>query len=163
MGLFNFLKSKKNVTAKRKVFLSDNDNGVSFEKAEKLRIKFIRLMSQDKRSEKFNIATSMILSKAYDESIDCYKHLLEKYPDTIGECQSQIGACYYFKKEYKKAIEYYLNARKNGANENTMDDNVWEAYVEIYKKNKDVTAMLDYLEYFPEGRYKRKAAKFISK
>lgn len=164
MGLFNFLKSKKSEATEQKVFLTDDDtNGVSFEKAEKLRSKFISLMPQDKRSEKFNIASSMILNKAYDASIDCYNYLMEQYPDATAECQSQIGACYYFTKEYKKAIEYYLTARKNGANENMIDDNVWEACEALFKIDKDLSIILDYLDYFPEGRYRRKAEKFITR
>jgi len=163
MGLFNFLKSKKNGgTTEQKVFLSEENNtAVSFEKAEKLRAQFISLMSQDKRSEKFNIASSMLLNRAYDASIDCYNYLMEKYPDSIAECQSQIGACYYFTKEYKKAIEYYLVARKNGANESMMDDNVWEACEALFKIDKNPSVILDYLDHYPEGNYKKKAKRIL--
>ncbi|WP_400078148.1 tol-pal system YbgF family protein [Winogradskyella sp. R77965] len=161
MGLFNFFKSRTSVPKPNKVFVSKK-HLPSLEKAKALRKQFLETVPhQDKRSKQFNLASAMLLSKAYDFSIDSYKFLMTKYPDAKAECQSQIGACYYFKREYKKAIEYYLKARTNGANESMMDYNVWEAYLAIYNANKNSTSMLNYLEYFPEGKYSKKAKKMI--
>lgn len=159
MGFFDFFKSKKN---EQMGFVSDNkQKGMSFEEANALRDSFLSIMSQDDRSKQFNAAAGMLLKKAYDPCIEAYTLLGEKYPDELGLCESQIGAAYYFKEEYEKAVEYYVAAMNHGSDASMMDDNIWEAYEVLYQKTQDKSYIEKYKALFPNGSYISKANKIL--
>ncbi|MBZ4283831.1 hypothetical protein LAJ55_13555, partial [Streptococcus pneumoniae] len=90
-----------------------------------LREEFLANTSQNDKNKEFNSAANFMLEQMYDECIEAYQLLQEKYPSELGTCQAQIGAAYFFKDEFEKAISYYILAKENGADEGMMDDNVW--------------------------------------
>ncbi|MCT4615099.1 MAG: hypothetical protein N4A49_09535 [Marinifilaceae bacterium] len=99
----------------------------------------------------------------FEKSINIYHKLAKDYPASKGLYLSQIGVGFYFMGDRNKAIEYYILALNNGADTDMIDDNVWEACEEIYEEEKNKAIIEKYLEYFPDGNYKKKAKKIVSK
>ena len=150
MGLFNSLFGKKKMTLEEaneenKKFISENPGSKNDEDS---------LMRQ---------ASSALTNGDFEKSIELYQKLADDYPEKKGLYLSQIGAALYFLNDFNKAIEYYLNAKENGADSDMMDDNIWEACEAIYKKDNDKAAIEKYLEYYPNGSYVKKAKKILSK
>ena len=164
MGLFNFFKKKKTEKTETTFgFVSEDSNkGITMDKAQYLQEAFLATMQQDDLSEQFNAAAKLMMNQSYQGCIQAYHALAEKYPDRKGDCQSQIGAAYYFLGDYDQAIENYLSARKNGIDPDMMDDNLWEACEALYKKTQDKTHISKYLEYCPAGNYAKKANKILA-
>ena len=164
MGLFNFFKKKQ--TAKTETtfgFVSeDGKKGISMDKAQYLQEVFLSTMQQDDMSAQFNAAAKLMMNQSYQGCIEAYSALAERYPDRKGDCQSQIGAAYFFLGDYDQAIENYLAARENGMDADMMDDNIWEACETLYKKTQDKTPISKYMEYCPNGSYAKKANKILS-
>lgn len=164
MGFFDFLKPKKKEETDQNAmgFISkDGKKGMSFEEAQDMREHFLSVMSQDDRNKEFNAAAGLMLKKAFDTGIEAYELLAKKYPDSLGLCESQIGAAYFFKEEYEKAIEYYIAAMNHGENKDMMDDNIWEAYEVLFQNTKDKEYLAKYLGLFPQGSYAAKAKKMM--
>lgn len=165
MGLFDFLFGKTDeqdkTTAYGRINKEDTNEGMDFTQAQKMREAFLSVMSQDDEDRAFNAASGLMLKGAFQQTIEAYQHLAEKYPTRLGDCESQIGAAYHFQKQYDRAIEYYLSAEKNGADSSMMDDNIWEACLAAFKKNTDKTYIHKYLELRPNGSYIKKANKLL--
>jgi tetratricopeptide (TPR) repeat protein len=161
MGLFNFFKRTRTENEQLHGFIS-NPQGISFEEAKQLRESFLAIAEQDDESAAFNAASDLMLSKAFSECIQAYKQLSEKYPNRQGDCYSQIGAAYYFLEDYEQAIRFYVLARDSGADEDMMDDNIWEACETIYRKKNNKSAIEKYKELCPNGNYLKQANKLLS-
>ncbi|MCU0436388.1 MAG: hypothetical protein MUC49_00635 [Raineya sp.] len=163
MGLLDFLFGKKN--DKQQVYTRLDDEsfqkGLNVEKAQKMRDAFLAVMTQDDEDKAFNAASGLMLKGAFQETIEAYQDLANKYPNRKGDCESQIGAAYHFLKKYDKAIEFYISAEQNGADTNMMDDNIWEACFAAYKLTEDKIHIRKYLEIRPSGSYVKKANKFL--
>jgi tetratricopeptide (TPR) repeat protein len=165
MGLFDFLFGKKDPQDKATTFGRINEEeaseGMSFEQAQKMREAFLAVMSQDDEDRAFNAASGLMLKGAFEQTIEAYENLAEKYPDRLADCESQIGAAYHFLKQYDKAIACYLSAEKNGADSGMMDDNIWEACLAAFKKTNDKLYINKYLTLRPNGSYLKKANKLL--
>ena len=150
MGLFDFLFRK---------------NKMTLGQANKVNQEFISMNPEPKNDEDslMRQASSAMTGKDFEKSIILYQKLVNDYPDNKGLYLSQIGAAYFFLNEFNLAIEYYVKARDNGADNNMMDDNIWEACEAIYKNDNDKTVIEMYLEYYPNGSYVKKAQKMMSK
>lgn len=166
MGLFDFLKSKKQTGRKSNEYalVAESENrGVSFEEARHLQSKFLRVMELDSRSAQFNMASVMMLHGAYEVCIAAYEVLSRKYPDALGDCLGQIGLAHFFKKEYNEALEFYLMARDVGADTEMMDDNIWEVCETIFLQSNDKSAIERYLAVsFSNAQYIKKAKKLLA-
>ncbi|GAA4275588.1 tetratricopeptide repeat protein [Aquimarina mytili] len=149
MGLFSFLFGKKKMT---------------LEQANQKNQEYVAQNPEPKNDENAMMrqASIMLTSGKFEEAIELYKKLAENYPENKGLYLSQVGAAWYFLNDFQKAIQYYKEARENGANESMMDDNIWEASEAIYKNNNDKNAIEKYLEYYPDGSYVKKAKKILS-
>jgi tetratricopeptide (TPR) repeat protein len=165
MGLFDFLFGKKNdkdvATTYGRISEEDSTQGLSFEQAQTMRDAFLSVMSQDDEDRAFNAAAGLMLKGAFQPTIEAYQELAKKYPERVGDCESQIGAAYHFLKQYDTAIDYYLSAEKNGADRHMMDDNIWEACLAAFKKSNDKAHIQKYLELRPLGNYIKKANKLL--
>lgn len=115
----------------------------------------------DDESSAVNAASGLMLDQKYAESIAAYEAIAARYPDRRGEAESQIGAAHYFLGDFHKAIEFYVSARTNGADESMMDDNLWEACEALVKKGEKAAAQR-YLELCPNGSYVKKAQKALA-
>ncbi len=102
-----------------------------------------------------------MLDQKYEQCIAAYKAVAEKYPDELGNAESQIGAAQYFLGDFNGAITSYVAARTHGADESMMDDNIWEACEALVKKGEKSAAQR-YLELCPQGSYVKKAQKALS-
>lgn len=151
MGLFDFLFGKKKTT---------------LAEANKMNEAHFTANPAPKNDEDalMREASSAMTSGNFDKSIQLYQKLADTYSEKKGLYLSQVGAAYYFLKDYTKAIEYYLKAKENGADSAMIDDNIWEACETIYEMDKtDKTAIEKYVEYYPNGSYTKKAKKLLSK
>lgn len=150
MGLFDSLFGKKKIT---------------LEEANEENKEFISKNTEPKNDEDslMRQASSALTNGEFEKSIELYKNLASDYPEKKGVYLSQVGVAFYFLNDFNKAIEYYLNAKENGADSDMMDDNTWEACEAIYKNESDKTALEKYLNYFPNGSYAKKAKKILSK
>jgi len=148
MGLFNLF-SKKKITLTE----ANKENETYVSNHPKAKNGENKLMRE---------ASSALTGGEFKKSIELYNLLAENYTENSGLYLSQVGVSYYFLNDFNKAIEYYLKALSNGAASSMMDDNIWEACEEIYERKKDKIQMERYLEWFPNGRYNKKAKKIIS-
>lgn len=160
MGLFDFLfgKSKnslEDLDKKNDDFITKNP------------------ISENDENEMMRNASKLMTSKQFQESLDLYKVLSEKYPNNKGLYQSQIGAAYYFLGDFENAVEYYISSINNGGDKRMMDDNIWEAaeaYSNLEILTKDGSLIIHpknliekYLEIFPNGAYSKKAKSILGK
>jgi len=72
-------------------------------------------------------ASKLLTSQHFKEAIQAYSEMCEKFPANKGVYQSQIGAAWYFLGNFEKAIDFYKQAKENGADASMMDDNIQEA------------------------------------
>ena len=167
MGLFDFLKSKKNKNTETVYGFASKEaesgKGLDQDQLQALRDELLSVMSTNDRNKEFNFASGLMLKGAYQACIEAYEKLTEKYPDSQATNESQIGAAYFFLGDYEKAVDYYLAARDHGMDADMMDDNLWEAFEVLYKKNGDKKHIERYLELCPGGSYVKKANKLLAK
>ncbi len=150
MGIFSFLFGKKKL---------------SLEDADKRNDKFIKKnpTPANQENEDMRNASKALTSGRFDDAIQLYTVMSEKYTEKKGLYLSQVGASYFFLGNYDKAIELYMDGKDAGADEGMMDDNVWEACLEIHKQENNNEPIERYLKYFPNGGYVKKANKILSK
>ncbi len=135
----------------------------SLEEMDKLNDNYIAKNPNPKDEENALIrqASKCMTSKNFDAAIKAYQELTEKYPLNRGLYESQVGAAYYFLNDFESAINYYISALKNGADESMMDDNIWEATEAIYSQRKNKNVIEDYKNLFPKGSHSKKADKLL--
>lgn len=111
--------------------------------------------------EAINFAARLMENEQYTVAIAYFSAIAIQYPHEQGLCESQIGAAYYFLGDYDRAIEYYLQACTSGMNPYMMEDNIWEACETIFQKNNNLAAIEQYLQLYPEGKYKGDAKELL--
>ncbi|MDC8002482.1 hypothetical protein POV27_00330 [Aureisphaera galaxeae] len=149
MGLFSSLFGKRKMTLeemneKNKTYISDNPN------------------PKDDEDGRMREASVAMTSGQFEESAELYEKLAEDFPAKKGLYLSQVGAAYYFLKDFHTAISFYVTAKEHGADTSMMDDNIWEACEAIYNQENDKTAIERYLTHYPNGKYAKKAEKILS-
>ena len=109
-------------------YVNEDRGGLSHEEARELQDELSSVMeSSADVSQKINAAARLMTPGLFKECIEAYEKIAKEHPDERGTCEGQIGACYYFLKEYDKAIEHYEAGIKYGADEDMMKDNIKEA------------------------------------
>ncbi len=163
MGLFDFLfgKKKDNEVSHYAFVSDDKGKGITHEEAKNLQEELMINLQVGEKSYAINIAATLMTKKAYDEAIEAYTKIAEHFPEEKGVALGQIGAAYFFKGEYPKAIECYVSARENGEHAGMMDDNIWEACEVLHSQSGDKKWAKKYLELCPNGSYKKKAEKLL--
>ena len=121
----------------------------------------LRIVSEEDTLEQQ--ASNAMSNGEFEQSVELYLELACKYPLRKGLYLSRVGAAYYFLTEFDKAIAYYLEAKQQGMDEVLMDANVWKACSTQYNNTHDIMDIKKYLEYFPEGKYTKKAQKLLNK
>ncbi len=82
-----------------------------------------------------HLGTIHIMSKNYEEAVDCFKMALKIYPDHLN-AHFNLGVAYYGLKKYKKAVECYKHAIKINPNHSTAHFNLGLAYLGTGEKEK---------------------------
>lgn len=144
MGFFDFIFGKNTL-----------EDGAKLQDA--LRIE----TSGDDVSSRLNAAARLMTSRKFDEAIAAYDKIGVDFPDEAGTALGQIGAAYFFKGNFERAIAAYVTARDHGADAGMMDDNIWEACEALAKKEPAQKAahFARYLELCPAGRYVKQASR----
>ncbi len=167
MGLFDFFKSKKNKNSETVYGFASKEaesgKGLDQDQLLQLREQLLQVMATNDRDKEFNFASGLMLKGAYQPCIEAYEKLMEKYPDSLGSCESQIGAAHFFLGDYEKAIQFYLQARDHGMDADMMDDNLWEACDTLYQVDGNKAHIERYIELCPDGSYVRKAQRILAK
>lgn len=76
---------------------------------------------------KINAAADLLLAKKFTEAIAAYEAIAREHPGSAADCESQIGAAWFFLGDYPRAIEFYRSALAKGADRGMMADNIQEA------------------------------------
>lgn len=119
-------------------------------------------MDTDDQSKQINAAAKLMTSGAYQECIEAYTLIMEKYPNRKPDCEMNIGAGYFFLADYDNAIDHYIISRSLGMDKEMIDDNVWEACEKAFATKNDVSYINKYIQLFPEGNYVKKAKKLLA-
>ncbi len=144
-------------------FLSETPGkGISLKTGGKLQDQYRKTLEEDDEDRAFNDAARILMDGDFQGSIDAYRAFLEKYPERRASVDAQIGAALYFLQDYDAAIEHYVSAREHGADEDMMDDNIWEACETLHNKTKDLNNIRRYLELCPNGSYVKQAQKLLN-
>lgn len=69
----------------------------------------------------------------------------------------QMAESKYIIGNYKSAINYYIQAMENGADEDAMDDCIWQSFQKAYEVNKDEYFVKKYFDWVPSGAYQAEA------
>lgn len=136
-------------------------DGVTMDEARALQEKVLGAFGGEDASSLSNTASKLMLSGAYDESIELYREIMEADPEEAGTSLSQIGAAEYFKGNYDKAIGHYAAARDAGFDSDMIDDNIWEACEALHKQDGNSAHAERYLALCPDGSYVKAAKKLL--
>lgn len=150
MGFFDFLFGKK------KKMTLDEANEVNKDFVKK------NPEAKDNENALMRQASSFLTSGRFEEAAKGYTELANAYPEKKGLYLSQVGAAYYFLKQYDKAIANYVESRNNGMDEDMIDDNIWEACEAIHERDGSTDTFNTYLKHCPNGSYAKKAKKFLA-
>lgn len=82
---------------------------------------------------------------------------LDKRPEVKATFFQQMAHTEFASGNYKTAITCYLKAMKYGADEDAMDENIWESFRSFYKKTKDEDYVKNYFEWVPFGAFHSEA------
>lgn len=157
MGLFSGLFKKNND-------LVAHSDQLTMEEIEKIQLSLKDKMDADTYNSTFNQGCRLIPKGQYNEAIALFSAIEENSTDAHekGNCQNQIGVCYFFLGNFEKAVGYYVQSLNNGFDKSMMDDNIWEACEELMKVDGDKIKWSQYyLEILPEGKYAGKAQKNV--
>lgn len=80
---------------------------------------------KDECTRRINAAARLLVSGQFDEGIAAWLAIGEEWPIEKPLAWSQVGAAYYFKGEYSRAIEFYQKAKGGGME--GMEENIEEA------------------------------------
>ncbi|PTY38747.1 hypothetical protein BGP77_11245 [Saccharospirillum sp. MSK14-1] len=105
----------------------------------------------------FRVGGQLMVQERYDEVIVHYQQQLNQNPSTEDAAlyQDQIGAAYFFKGEYQRALYHYQLAAEHPTSAN--DDNIWEVCEVLIQESGDTTLASAYLEHYPNGNHSKAA------
>ena len=162
MGLFskitNKVTSKDDGKTSVETYGYVGQDGLTLEQADHLAAAYQAAGQADDVGQQVNAAARLLAGGRFQEAIEAWHGIGERYPERRAEAVSQIGAARYFLGDYEGAITDYVAARDGGFDADMMDDNVWEA-CEALAQQGDPTAGQRYLAAFPDGAYAKKAAR----
>ncbi|MCB9638495.1 MAG: hypothetical protein H6728_13030 [Myxococcales bacterium] len=87
--------------------------------------------------DQFSFATKLLLDGHFHLSIEAFEIIQTQHPETLANCQAQIGAACFFLQRYHDAVQHYLRAQKHGANKELMQANIEEALEAIRKSERN--------------------------
>lgn len=154
MSFFHLLLNKTiHYFPARFAFITKPEVAPSLEMVEELKELFIENRETLAPSQDFDVAVQLMESGAYQDSIEVYSMIAQKYPEMQGLCECQMGAAYFFMKKYEQALDFYLRARSNGMDTEMMDDNIWEVCNLQYEQYQQKGYLEKYLRNCPNGKY----------
>lgn len=78
-------------------------------------------------SDAINAAAKKLVGRDFDGAIAAYEDVAKRFPHRAGDAHGQIGAAWFFKRDYDRAISHYRYALEVGADRSMMEDNIREA------------------------------------
>lgn len=137
--------------------ISSSPRGLSQAEAQQLQEAFLEVLQEGTAYQQMiNTASRLSNQGQYQESNTVLEKIINDYPEEQGSSLNLLGANWFFLANYEKAIDFYLQARAAGENEEMIDFNVWEACRELYKVAATPEEALKWKNYyeqlFPMGR-----------
>ncbi|MFN0202398.1 MAG: tetratricopeptide repeat protein [Bacteroidia bacterium] len=164
MSFFHLLLNKTiHYFPARFAFITKPEVVPNLEMAEELKELFIENRETHEPSQDFDVAVQLMESGAYQDCIEVYGMIAQKYPEMQGLCECQIGAAYFFMKKYEQALDFYLRARSSGMDPEMMDDNIWEVCALQYDLYQQNDYLEKYLRNCPNGKYSDDAMDLLLK
>jgi hypothetical protein len=78
-------------------------------------------------SEAINQAAKKLVAQDFDGAIAAYEEVAQRFPHRGGDAHGQIGAAWFFKGDFDRALFHYRKAIELGAPPEDMADNIREA------------------------------------
>lgn len=78
-------------------------------------------------SEAINAAAKKLVAQDFDGAIAAYEDVAARFPHRAADAHGQIGAAWFFKRDYDRALHHYRKAIELGAPRAEMADNIREA------------------------------------
>lgn len=120
-----------------------------------LRQAFLETLESHDDEKQLCAASRLFVSRDYEGACDAYAALLRRRPELRHYCELQMGAAYYHMGNFEKALQCFTAARVHGADENMIDDNIWQSCRDLHAQR--VCPLKDpintYLTLFPRGKY----------
>lgn len=83
--------------------------------------------NQTPENEAVNAAAKKLVARDFDSAIAAYEDVAQRFPHRAGDAHGQIGAAYFFKGDFDRALSHYRHALSLGAPADMMQDNIREA------------------------------------
>jgi tetratricopeptide (TPR) repeat protein len=104
-------------------------------------------------------AATLMAERRYLEAIEAYRRIGQTQPEHGAIAASQVGAAYFFLRQYPHAIQWYRYAGQLGFDAQMTADNVAEAETALagYRPELGDVALMDdgqVLEYHGEGGWR---------
>ncbi len=78
-------------------------------------------------SEAINAAARKLVAQDFDGAISAYDDVAARFPHRAADAHGQIGAAWFFKRDYDRALWHYRRAIELGAPSAAMEQNIREA------------------------------------
>ncbi len=78
-------------------------------------------------SDAINAAAKKLVAKDFDGAIAAYDDVARRFPHRAADAHGQLGAAWFFKRDFDRAISHYRYAMELGADRSMMEDNIREA------------------------------------
>lgn len=78
-------------------------------------------------SDAINAAAKKLVAQDFDGAIAAYEDVAARFPHRAADAHGQIGAAWFFKRDYDRALFHYRKAIELGAPRAEMADNIREA------------------------------------
>ncbi len=82
---------------------------------------------QSAETDAVNAAAKKLVARDFDGAIAAYEDVAQRFPHRGGDAHGQIGAAYFFKGDFDRALQHYRHALSLGAPADMMQDNIREA------------------------------------
>lgn len=111
-------------------------------------------------------AGRLMASHYYDDCLEAYRLLQQRFPERRCVCELKTGATYVLMGEYESAFRYFLAAKVHGADEEESERRIWDACTGILSKavsNRQKAECVDlYLRLFPQGAHVAEAREMLT-
>ena len=106
-------------------------------------------------------ASLFMAGKNFNEAIQSYTILADKYPDKKGFYEAKIAMAYFFLADYSNTLKHYRVAIHHGIKKSIIDDNFWDTIDALYRQTREKGVVAEYIHIFPEGNHIKRAKKLM--
>ena len=115
-------------------------------------------IASPKEEEKFRIAAKAFSDDFYDASLSLFKKFIGDFPESpsLHEAKLYIAKCYYYRGDYKKALESFAEIERSGEGKDILSETYHWLSI-IYFQGKDFKEALNYaqkvIDDYPDSKF----------